>query len=99
MPTSKPAAAPPPDSTGPEPTPAPTTAPGPQAYQYTAPFSTVYGFIPLTAHPADGDRPATVFAWPGGAPDGRWVKTSKQPNQRPDNDPASPLSPAASKEV
>ena len=74
----------------------------PQAYEYTAPFSTVYPPVPLTAHPAiparkatDDDpgapaQPATVFAWPDGAPDDRWQPTTKTPNQRPDNEPAQP---------
>lgn len=62
----------------------------PQAFEYTAPFSTVYPSVPLTAHSADGKTPATVFAWPDGAPDDRWRPTTKTPNQRPDNEPAQP---------
>ena len=73
-----------------------------QASEYTAPYSTVYPSVPLTAHPAIPARkatddepavpaqPATVFAWPDGAPDNRWQPTTKTPNQRPDNEPAQP---------
>lgn len=61
----------------------------PAAYEYTAPFDTVYVAVPLTAHPADGRRPATVYAWPDDPPpDGRWTPTTKKPNQQPDNAPA-----------
>lgn len=58
----------------------------PGAYEYTAEFATVYLAVPLTARPAESSRPATVFAWPNGAPtDGRWAPTSKTPNQAADN--------------
>lgn len=66
-------------------------------FEYTAPFSTIYG-LPLTAHPlipavaasedspGSPEVPATVFAWPDGPPDDRWTKTRKNPNQAADND-------------
>jgi hypothetical protein len=58
-------------------------------YAYTDPNEALYLEVPLTARPTDGDRPATVFAWPFGAPDdGRWKATRSKPNQGPDNDPA-----------
>jgi hypothetical protein len=60
-------------------------------YQYTGSLPTQYLDVPLTARPADGDQPATVFAWPFSAPDdGRWEPTKKKPNQQPDNAPANP---------
>lgn len=89
----------------PQPNPEPQAAvpaePQPVAWEYTAPFDSVYVHIPLTARaaraavPGDDDhepipaRAATVFAWPDGAPnDGRWQPTRKKPNQQPDNAPA-----------
>lgn len=64
----------------------------PAAFEYTAGFATVYVAVPLTARPADGQRPATVYAWPDGPPqDGRWAPTTKTPNQAADN--AGPLNP------
>lgn len=87
-PTPEPPAATP--STGGKP---PTGRLDPGVYEYTAPFTTVYG-VPLTAHPPipgeDGtpDQPATVFDWFEGAPDdGRWATTRKKPNQTADNMP------------
>lgn len=60
-------------------------------YQYVGALPTQYLDVPLTARPADGDRPATVFAWPLGAPaDGRWAPTKKKPNQVADNALAAP---------
>ncbi|MCX5209817.1 hypothetical protein OG689_11025 [Kitasatospora sp. NBC_00240] len=87
-----------------EPEPTADVAPEPPAaFEYIAPFATVYLAVPLTARPAqpglpatDEDpgtaaTPATVFAWPDGAPDdGRWTATRKKPNQQPDNMPAEP---------
>lgn len=62
----------------------------PDAYEYTAGFSSIYLSVPLTAHPAENGRPATVFTWPDGAPaDGRWAPTTKTPNQAADNAPSS----------
>lgn len=67
--------------------------PTPRAWEFTFSIPTVYGHIPLTAHPAipasagQPARPATVFAWPAGPPDGRWTQTDQSPNQGPDNDP------------
>jgi hypothetical protein len=58
----------------------------PTAFEYIAGHDTVYVSVPLTAHPADHRGPATVYAWPNGAPeDGRWQPTTLQPNQAPDN--------------
>lgn len=60
-------------------------------YEFTGALPTQYLEVPLTAHPADGDRAATVFDWPFTAPDdGRWEPTKKKPNQLPDNAPAIP---------
>ncbi|MGE7437945.1 hypothetical protein [Kitasatospora sp. NPDC001175] len=68
---------------GASPSPEPTT---PAAFEYAAGFDTVYVSVPLTAHPDDHRGPATVYAWPDGAPqDGRWQPTTLQPNQAPDN--------------
>jgi hypothetical protein len=59
------------------------------AYLFTGPIATQYLDVPLTARPAEGGSPATVFDWPFGAPnDGRWEPTRRKPNQRPDNEPA-----------
>ena len=64
----------------------PGAFPVPAAYRYTGLLPTQYLHVPLTAHPASDERPATVFAWPDGAPaDGRWEPTTDQPNQSPDN--------------
>lgn len=101
-----PAKTPPPDQTpatdahaeerpaaAPEPT-TPDVPPGrlpAGTYLYTGSLPTQYLEVPLTAHPADDDRPATVFEWPFTAPDdGRWEPTKKKPNQLPDNTPAHP---------
>jgi len=82
---------PPPEST-PEAPPAktdtPAAAPAVQAFRFTGLIPSQYLSVPLTARPADGDKPATVFAWPGGAPDDRWESTDASPNQLPDNAPA-----------
>jgi hypothetical protein len=60
-------------------------------YEFTGALPTQYLEVPLTAHPADGDQPATVFDWPFTAPDdGRWQPTKKKPNSLPDNAPAHP---------
>ncbi|AEW92933.1 MULTISPECIES: hypothetical protein [Streptomycetaceae] len=68
----------------PKPTPPGRLAPG--VYAYTAPYTTVYLDVPLTAHPATGTTPATVFNWAAGAPDdGRWEPTASPPNQQADN--------------
>ncbi|WP_128381273.1 hypothetical protein [Streptomyces cavernae] len=100
----KPAPSPEPDPTpAAEATPAPEPAPRESAtadgrlpagmYQFTGTLPTQYLDVPLTARPADGDSPATVFAWPFGAPaDGRWEPTRRKPNQVADNDNAAPLS-------
>jgi hypothetical protein len=59
-------------------------------YEFAGPIATQYLEVPLTARPADGDAPATVFDWPFSAPDdGRWVASKKKPNQVADN--AAPL--------
>lgn len=70
-------------------------------YEFTGSIPTLYLDVPLTAHPAYPEepatddteavpaRPATVFDWPFGAPaDGRWQPTKKKPNQVADNAPA-----------
>ncbi|MBP5926689.1 hypothetical protein F3K32_42545 [Streptomyces sp. LBUM 1483] len=104
--SAKPDPSPEPDptpATKPAPTPAPEPVPEPKesdtipgrlpagTYEFTGPLPTQYLDVPLTAHPADGTRPSTVFAWPFGAPaDGRWAPTKKKPNQLPDNAPADP---------
>jgi hypothetical protein len=63
----------------------------PGVYEFTGSLPTQYLDIPLTARPADGNDPATVFDWPFSAPDdGRWVPTKKKSNQQPDNAPALP---------
>lgn len=87
--TASPAPDAPAESAGASPSPGPEAPSaarlGPGVYEYTAPFATVYD-LPLTARPADGDTPATVFEWPDGAPDdNRWTPTRKKPNQVPDN--------------
>ena len=97
MPTSKDAPPPPSEKTtteapaSPEPAEPNSPPPGflaPGVYEYTAPHTTVYA-VPLTARPAAGDTPATVFDWFTGCPDdGRWTTTRKKPNQQPDNMPA-----------
>lgn len=83
--------------------PEPAAPPAGGVFEYAAPFTTVYQQPPLTAHPlipaveATDEQPgspavpATVFAWPDGAPDDRWAKTRKSPNQAADND--APLTP------
>jgi hypothetical protein len=58
------------------------------AFRFTGLIPTQYLDVPLTAHPADGEKPATVLAWPAGPPDGRWEATDAPPNQLPDNAPA-----------
>jgi hypothetical protein len=60
-------------------------------YEFTGTLPTQYLEVPLTAHPATDDQPATVFDWPFSAPDdGRWQSTKKKPNSLPDNAPANP---------
>lgn len=74
------------DPQPPEPTAAVPTEPQAVAWEYTAPFDSIYLHVPLTARAATATTPATVFAWPDGAPDdGRWRPTRKKPNQVPDN--------------
>lgn len=72
-------------------------------YEFIGSIATQYLEVPLTAHPAYPERPATddeaavpaapatVFDWPFTAPsDGRWQPSKKKPNQLPDNAPANP---------
>jgi len=78
-----------PSKTAPPEPAAPADAPEPEAggvFEYVGAVPTVYLHVPLTARPATEDGPATVFAWPDGAPaDGRWATSRKKPNQGPDN--------------
>lgn len=66
----------------------------PTVFEYTWGDATQYPHIPLTAYPARPAvaavpaRPATVFAFPDGAPaDGRWRPTDLPVNQARDNEP------------
>jgi glycerophosphoryl diester phosphodiesterase len=55
-------------------------------YVYTAPYTTIYTGIPLTASPTGGTGGTpTVWDWPTPPTDGRWAATGSAANQTADN--------------